>query len=114
MLELTPDFIKEYEIYLSTEAGLHNGSNCMWLKSIVSKAHYNGLTPRNTFAQHKVSPNIKDRIYLTEQEIKTVMTHEFEKQIGVCSQFVRVRKFYRPVIRGYPGTDYRGHCGCER
>ncbi len=82
MLELTPDFIKEYEIYLSTEAGLHNGSvwvNCMWLKSIVSKVHYNGLTPRNPFAQHKVSPNIKDRIYLTEQEIKTVMTHEFAK-----------------------------------
>ena len=26
MLELTPDFIKEYEIYLSTDAGLHNGS----------------------------------------------------------------------------------------
>lgn len=32
MLELTPDFIKEYEIYLSTDAGLHNASvwsNCM-------------------------------------------------------------------------------------
>ena len=28
MLELTPDFIKEYEIYLSTDAGLHNGSVC--------------------------------------------------------------------------------------
>ena len=53
MLELTPDFIKEYEIYLSTDAGLHNGSvwsHCMWLKTIVSKAHYNGLTPRNPFA----------------------------------------------------------------
>jgi len=53
MLELTPDFIKEYEIYLSTDAGLHNASvwsNCMWLKTIVAKAHYNGLTPRNLFA----------------------------------------------------------------
>ncbi len=47
MLELTPDFIKEYEIYLSTDAGLHNGSiwaNCMWLKTIVTKALYNGQT----------------------------------------------------------------------
>jgi hypothetical protein len=53
MLELTPDFIKEYEIYLSTDAGLHNASvwsNCMWLKTIVAKVHYNGLTPRNPFA----------------------------------------------------------------
>ena len=80
MLELTPDFIKEYEIYLSTDAGLHNGSvwsNCMWLKTIVSKAHYNGLTPRNPFAQYRVNQNIKERQYLTEDEIKAVMTHEF-------------------------------------
>ncbi len=80
MLELTPDFIKEYEIYLSTDADLHNGSvwsNCMWLKTIVAKAHYNGLTPRNPFAQYRVNQNIKDRAYLTEDEIKAVMTHEF-------------------------------------
>lgn len=80
MLELTPDFIKEYEIHLSTDAGLHNGSvwaNCMWLKTIVAKAHYNGQTPRNPFAQYRVNQNIKDRIYLTEDEIKTMMTHEF-------------------------------------
>ena len=80
MLELTPDFIKEYEIYLSTDAGLHNGSvwsHCMWLKTIVSKAHYNGLTPRNPFAQYRVNQNIKEQQYLTEDEIKAVMTHEF-------------------------------------
>ncbi len=64
MLELTSDFIKEYEIYLSTDAGLHNGSvwaHCMWLKTIVSKAYYNGLTPRNPFAQYRVNQNIKER-----------------------------------------------------
>ena len=80
MLELTPDFIREYEIYLSTDAGLHNASvwsNCMWLKTIVTKAHYNGLTPRNPFAQYRVSQNVKEREYLTEDEIRTVMTHEF-------------------------------------
>lgn len=80
MLELTPDFIKEYEIYLSTDAGLHNASvwsNCMWLKTIVTKAHYNGLTPRNPFAQYRVNQNVKEREYLTEDEIRTVMTHEF-------------------------------------
>lgn len=47
MLELTPNFIKEYEIYLATNAGIHNGSvwaHCTWLKTIGSKAHYNKLT----------------------------------------------------------------------
>lgn len=80
MLELTPDFIREYEIYLSTDAGLHNASvwsNCMWLKTIVAKAHYNGLTPRNPFAQYRVSQNVKEREYLTEDELRAVMTHEF-------------------------------------
>ena len=44
---------------------------------VVAKAHYNGLTPRNPFAQYRVNQNIKERQYLTEDEIKAIMTHEF-------------------------------------
>ena len=83
MLELTPDFIKEYEIYLSTDAGLHNASvwsNCIWLKTIVVKVYYNGLTPGKPFAQYRVNQNVKEREYLTGDEIKTVMTHEFSNR----------------------------------
>ena len=50
----------------------------MWLKGVVMRAHYNGLIPRNPFAQFHISPNVKEREYLTEDEIKTIMTHEFE------------------------------------
>ena len=80
MLELTPDFIKEFAVFLSTDRGLQNGSiwtNCMWLKGVVMRAHFNGLIPRNPFAQFHISPNIKEREYLTEVELKTLMTHEF-------------------------------------
>ena len=80
MLELTPDFIKEFAVFLSTDRGLQNGSiwtNCMWLKGVVMRAHFNGLIPRNPFAQIHISPNIKEREYLTEEELKTLMTHEF-------------------------------------
>ena len=80
MLELTPDFIKEFAVFLSTDRGLQNGSiwtNCMWLKGVVMRAHFNGLIPRNPFAQFDISPNIKEREYLTEEELKTLMTHEF-------------------------------------
>ena len=80
MLELTPDFIKEFAVFLSTDRGLQNGSiwtNCMWLKGVVMRAHFNGLIPRNPFAQFHISPNIKEREYLTEYELKTLMTHEF-------------------------------------
>lgn len=57
MLELTPDFIKEFAVFLSTDRGLQNGSiwtNCMWLKGVVMRAHFNGLIPRNPFAQFHI------------------------------------------------------------
>ena len=48
----------------------------MWLKSVVIRAHYNGLMPRNPFAQFHISPNVKEREFLTEDGLKMVMTHE--------------------------------------
>ena len=81
MLELTPDFIKEFAAYLTNERGLKNATiwlHCMWLKGVVMRAHYNGLIPRNPFAQFHISPNVKEREYLTEDEIKAIMKHEFE------------------------------------
>ena len=81
MLELTPDFIREFAAYLTAERGLKNATiwlNCMWLKGVVMRAHYNGLIPRNPFAQFHISPNVKEREYLTEDEIKRIMAHEFD------------------------------------
>ena len=79
-MQPNPDFIKEFAVYLSTEAGLRNGTiweKCMWLKGVVMRAHFNGLIPRNPFAQFHISPNVKEREFLTEDELKAVMTHEF-------------------------------------
>ena len=81
MLELTPEFIKDFAAYLSTDRGLANGTiwqRCMWLKGVVLRAHYNGKIPRNPFAQFHISPNCKERKFLTEEELKAVVTHEFE------------------------------------
>ena len=83
MLELTPEFIKDFAAYLSTERGLANGTiwqRCMWLKGVVMRAHYNGKIPRNPFAQFHISPNCKEREFLTEEELKAVVTHEFEDE----------------------------------
>ena len=81
MLELTPEFIKDFSVYLSTDRGLANATiwqRCMWLKGVVLRAHYNGKIPRNPFAQFHISPNCKEREFLTEDELKTVVTHEFD------------------------------------
>ena len=80
-LSLTPDFIKDFAAYLSTERGLASGTiwqRCMWLKGVVMRAHYNGKIPRNPFAQFHISPNCKEREFLTEDELKAVVMHEFE------------------------------------
>ena len=42
------------------------------------RAHDNGKIPRNPFSQFHISPNCKEREYLTEDELKQVMTHHFE------------------------------------
>ena len=64
MLALTPDFIKDFAAYLSTDRGLANGTiwqRCMWLKGVVLRAHYDGKIPRNPFAQfHMTTDNIVD------------------------------------------------------
>ena len=81
MQELTPDFIKEFSVYLSNERGLAHSTiwlSCMHLKGVVGRAHDNGKIQRNVFAQFHISPKCKERTFLTEEELKTVMTHEFE------------------------------------
>ena len=77
MLELTPEFIKDFAAYLSTDRGLANGTiwqRCMWLKGVVQRAHYNGKIPRNPFAQFHISPNCKEREFLTDDEIPSSVT----------------------------------------
>ena len=62
-------------------AAFINGSiweNCMWLKGVVMRAHFNGHIPRNPFAQFHISPNTKEREYLTEDELKTLMEFQFK------------------------------------
>ena len=50
----------------------------MWLKGVVMRAHFNGHISRNPFAQFHISPNTKEREYLTEDELKTLMEFQFK------------------------------------
>ena len=81
MQELTPDFIKEFAAYLANDRGLASSTiwlTCMHLKGVVGRAHDNGKKQRNVFAQFHISPKCKERTFLTEEELKKVMAHEFE------------------------------------
>ena len=81
MQELTPDFIKEFAVYLANDRHLAKSTiwlTCMHLKGVVGRAHDNGKIQRNVFAQFHLSPKCKERTFLTEEELKRVMAHEFE------------------------------------
>ena len=83
MNELSEDFIRDYCLYLRNEVGLAQSSVWIYsipLKHVVTAAHYNGKIPRNPFALYRVDPDFKEREYLTEDEIKTVMAHEFSNR----------------------------------
>ena len=75
------DFIKEFSIYLMTERNLKQATAwmaCMQLKGVIIRAHNNGLIPHNPFANFHMRPNIEERAYLTETELKELMTHKFD------------------------------------
>lgn len=86
----------------------------MWLKGVVMRAHFNGHIPRNPFAQFHISPNTKEREYLTENELKTLMEFQFKDPKNSYLRDILFCQFYCPVIRGHKGIKQRPDCGSER
>lgn len=81
MNELTEDFMNQYCIYLRNEVGVQQSTvklYCETLKSIVTHAHKNGLIPRDPFADCCISGGKKEREFLTEEEVRTLMSHRFD------------------------------------
>ena len=81
MNELTGDFLDQFCIYLRNEVGVQQSTirlYCTPLRSIVTHAHKNGLIPRDPFANCYVSGGNKEREFLTEEEVQTLMSHRFD------------------------------------
>lgn len=75
MKELTEDFIRDYCLYLRNEVGLAQSSVWIYsipLKHIVTTAHYNGKIPRNPFAMFHVDRDLRERGFLTEEELQAL------------------------------------------
>ncbi len=83
MKELTEDFIRQFDIYLRSQVGLASSTIWMYtipLKAVVTRAHTNGQLHRNPFAQYHISPNVKERQFLTEDELQRVMSVPLESR----------------------------------
>ncbi|GAE86144.1 site-specific integrase [Bacteroides reticulotermitis] len=82
MKELTEEFIRQFDIYLRTEVSLSPSGVWMYtvpLKMIVTRAHCDGHLHRNPFANYHASPQVKERQFLTEEELQTMINHPFSK-----------------------------------
>lgn len=80
MKELSEEFIRQFDIYLRTELSLSSTGVWMYttpLKMIVTRAHCEGHLHRNPFAQYHASPSVKERWFLTEEELQRLINHDF-------------------------------------
>ena len=74
------EFIQRFSTYLSVERGLRGGTiwlNCMMLKGVVQRAHKRGLIKSSPFAEFHIAKNIRERQYLSEEELNQLMTFHF-------------------------------------
>lgn len=79
---LTPQFIQEFCIWMSSDKGLRGGT--VWLasqqlKGVVTRAYWRGDITWNPFAGFHIAKNIRPREYLTEEELRRLITHHFDK-----------------------------------
>ena len=95
--ELNEDFIKNFRFYLQHRLGLASSTSrlyCIPLKMMVTKAHNSGIISSNPFAGYLLPQEIKERGYLSEDELKLLMLlkldhpqHEIVRDIFIFAAF---------------------------
>lgn len=108
--DLQLDFIQRFSVYLSVVKGLHGGTiwlNCMVLKGVVQRAYKRGLLNASPFAEFHIAKNIRERQFLTEEEIMKLLSHTFEQPMQAYTRDI----FLFSVFTGMSFIDI---CGLQR
>lgn len=74
--EIGEDFFVDFCAYLMEECHLSQSTAWIYsipLKHLINTAFSRGIISRNPFVSHHVSPQVKERAFLSEQELKVVM-----------------------------------------
>lgn len=82
MQELDLDFIKGFSHWLQFEQGLCQSTVWVYttyLKKIVLNAHLSGEIKGNPFHKFRLSPNVKQREFLSEKELKILLNYKFKQ-----------------------------------
>ncbi len=106
--EIQPAFITDFEFFLRTEKGI--GTTTIWgyvkpLKKMIATAIHNGWLSRDPFFGYSIAPDVADRGFLTKDEIKAMMEHQFPNtKTGSKKELVR-DMFIFCVFTGFAFTD---------
>lgn len=79
--ELEPEFIENFALYLMTDCGLTSSSSNMYLrplKRMVTIAHNRGWISRNPFADYRLKMEVRERGFLSEEQLKRLMSQKLE------------------------------------
>lgn len=100
------EFIQQFSVYLSVERGLRGGTiwlNCMMLKGVVQRAHRRGVISVSPFEEFHISKNIRERQFLTEEELRQLMAHPFSHPMKAYARDV----FVFSALTGMSFVDIR-------
>lgn len=81
LVDIRSSFITDFELYLR-QKGCANNTICIYitpLKKMISIAQSNGWLDYNPFSSYHIPLKRKDRVFLTMDEVETIMTFEFTK-----------------------------------
>ena len=76
--DISPNFITSFASWLQTTHSLSQSTIWIYttyLKKILTSAHHNGQIPSNPFSKFRMGPNVKQRQFLTEQELFHLLNH---------------------------------------
>lgn len=79
--ELSPDFIKSFDIFLKTEAGLCRNTIVRYmkcLKKITNMAIAKEWMRKDPFYGYKMEQDETDPVFLTNNELQSIMNREFD------------------------------------
>ena len=83
LIEITPKFITSFANWLQNSLSLKQSTIWVYttyLKKIISSAHQSGKIPSNPFQNYRISPNVKEREFLTEEELLHLYIYNFRNK----------------------------------
>ena len=92
LTQLDLNFIQSFSRYLMHDCSLSQSTiwvYCTYLKKIANLCCLNGTLKGNPFHQFRISPNVKERAYLTEEEISILIKASYN-----CPQQTLVRDIF--------------------